>query len=140
MNNFINFVQIKNSNYDLLGASSSTLCMIHCLITPILFTAHATCSSTCSEISPFWWKIIDCVFLIISFLAIQQSAKTTTLKYIQTLMYSAWAFLAIIILNNMINLFNINHALIYLPALSLAGFHLYNRKYCACKEEKCCVA
>jgi len=132
-------VNLKKSRYDFIGALSSSLCMIHCLVTPFLFAAHATCSVTCSEISPIWWKTIDCLFLIVSLFAILHTAKNTSLKYMPILLCFSWLLLTVLIINNLLHIFNIPHALIYIPAIALTILHIYNRKYCTCKANECCV-
>ena len=69
---------MSNSNltYDKIGVISSTLCMIHCIITPFIFLAKA-CSISCCSDGPVLWQIIDYLFLGISFLQsiIQQKIR-----------------------------------------------------------------
>lgn len=127
-----------SSSTDLIGAASSSLCMVHCLLTPVLFAAHATSSVACSEIGPGWWKMIDFLFLIISFVAIRYTVKTTSSERMPSLMYITWSLLAILIINNFVHVLPIPHAMIYIPALSLSALHLYNRKYCRCQDDVCC--
>ena len=69
---------LYRSYTDIIGATSSTLCMLHCLLTPFLFAVHATSSVACSEIGHLWWKIIDFLFLFISIVAIRYTAKATS--------------------------------------------------------------
>ena len=130
---------LYRSYTDIIGATSSTLCMLHCLLTPFLFAVHATSSVACSEIGPLWWKIIDFLFLFISIVAIRYTAKATSLEFMPTILYVTWVALAILVINNFFNLLPIPHAAIYIPAMGLAALHLYNRKYCRCKEDSCCA-
>jgi len=125
---------------DIVGAISSTLCMVHCLLTPLLFAAHAASSVTCSEIGPLWWKLFDFVFLIVSIVAIRFAVKTTSLQHMPTLMYVTWGVLAILVVNNFFHVLPVPHAMIYVPAIGLAALHLYNRKYCTCRDGSCCTA
>ena len=62
---------------DNIGVLTSTLCMIHCLASPFLFIAQ-TCSATCCEATPIWWKWIDYLFLAISFFAIRRSTQVSS--------------------------------------------------------------
>ena len=62
-------------NSDLIGVLASTLCTIHCLVTPFIFLA-STCARDCCNGAPTWWLWIDYGFLIISFFAVYQSTKT----------------------------------------------------------------
>jgi hypothetical protein len=59
---------------DTFGAIASTLCMIHCFITPFIFLANTCIVGDC-ESSPSWWKNLDYIFLIISFFAVHSSVK-----------------------------------------------------------------
>ena len=65
-------------NSDYLGAAASGLCIIHCLLTPVLFVVQASSSLTCSEISPGWWSAIDYLFLAVTFFAIRATTRSTT--------------------------------------------------------------
>ena len=120
---------------DTFGAFASTLCMLHCFATPLLFIAQACPGGGC-EAAPAWWRSLDYVFLIISFFATQYSAKKTSLSWMPYALFISWALLAAYILIEAFHLFHISHALIYPPALSLVFLHLYNRKYCRCEEDQ----
>ena len=130
---------LTNSKSDFLGAFASSLCMVHCLATPLIFVMQASTAS-CSEVGPWWWRMIDYLFLIISIAAIYHSAKRTSLQWMPKALYTCWGILALLILNEGLHLLPIPHILIYLPAFSLVFLHLYNRKYCRYSTEKCCVA
>lgn len=127
-----------SSKSDLYGVLASSLCMIHCLATPLIFVVQAS-TTACSEIGPFWWRMMDYLFLVISIIAIHQSAQTTSSNWMPKAMYAGWGILAFMILNESLSLLPIPHILIYLPAFSLVFLHLYNRKYCQCKEAYCCA-
>ena len=117
---------------DNIGGIGSALCLVHCFVTPFLFAAQATVSSTCSDISPTWWKMIDLVFLAITFIAVWHSSKKTILTWMPSALYSFWICFAILVLNNFFQFFKIPHALIYIPAICLSGLHLHNRRSCRC--------
>ena len=53
-------IVLKNS--DTFGALASTLCLIHCILTPLLY------------VLPLWWKGLNLVFLLISFFAVYAGA------------------------------------------------------------------
>ena len=128
----------NNQKSDLFGVFASSLCMVHCLATPLIFVVQAS-TTRCSEIGPWWWRTIDYLFLIVSIIAIHYSAKATTLHWMPKALYGFWSFLAFLIVNESLHLLPISHALVYLPAFSLVFLHLYNRKYCQCNTDKCCV-
>ena len=139
MSNLKGTFSVRDTDYDFIGAGASVLCMIHCLLTPFLFAAQATVSSSCSEISPMWWKMVDYVFLIFTFFAIHYTSKASLLKWIPNVLYALWTILALLLVNKFYNLISIPHAIIYIPAISLTVLHLYNRNYCRCYKDKCCI-
>ena len=124
---------------DMFGILASSLCMIHCLATPLIFVVQA-CTASCCEAGPWWWRMIDYIFLVVSIAAIYHSAKTTSLKWMPTALYACWGILAFIIINEGVQLLTIPHVFIYIPAFSLVFLHLYNRKYCQCDTEETCCA
>lgn len=123
---------------DMFGAIASGLCLIHCLITPIIFAVQV-CSSSCCDAGPVWWSMIDYLFLVISIFAVYYSAKNTSITWMPYLLYISWAALALFILNERFEFFQINQAVNYIPAMSLVGLHLYNKKHCQCNTDSCCT-
>ncbi len=123
---------------DLFGAAASTICLIHCLITPLIFVAQ-TCSKTCCATAPTWWKIVDLIFLIISFFAVYHSTSITTKLGLKIGFWLSWIGLALLIINDNLNLFKLSHECVYLPSLGLIILHLYNRKQCKCSDNSCCA-
>ncbi|MFK7934800.1 MAG: MerC domain-containing protein [Saprospiraceae bacterium] len=128
----------RNNPSDLFGALASSLCVIHCVATPLIFVVQAS-AIRCSEIGPWWWRILDYLFLVVSIFAIYQSADKTSLAWMPKTMYIAWGVLAFLIINTTFHVLPIPHLLVYLPAFSLVFLHLYNRKYCRCATTKCCA-
>ncbi len=122
---------------DTLGAIASTLCVIHCLATPLLFIAH-TCSLGGCETTPVWWRNLDYFFLAISFFAIYRSVQTTSKNYMKYALWLNWGVLFSLILNEKQNWANFNEMITYAVAISLSILHLYNLKYCQCKNDICC--
>ena len=120
-----------NSESDIFGVVSSSLCLVHCIVTPLIFVVHAT-SVSCADVSPYWWKMIDYTFLLVSFGAIYHTTKQTVLNWIPYALFGGWMVLAILILNEAYHLISLPHMLVYIPSLSLAFLHLYNRRYCKC--------
>jgi len=125
-------------NADLLGALASGLCMIHCIATPFLFIAQ-TCSATCCEAAPNWWSWLDYAFLVISFIAVWQTGKTSSKNWVKYALWISWVLLLVTIINEKLILIALPEAAIYLPALALVALHFYNLKYCQCKTNGCCV-
>ena len=107
-----------NNKSDLFGVFASSLCMVHCLATPLIFVVQAS-TVRCSEIGPWWWRTIDYLFLLISIAAIYHSVKTTSFNWMPKAMYASWGILAFLIVNEGLYLLPIPHLLVYMPALSL---------------------
>ena len=121
---------------DSIGAIASMLCVVHCLVTPLLFIAHSCCEKGC-DAAPTWWKSIDFIFLTISFIAIYQSTRTTTHSAMKPILWSLWSLLTFLIVIQNINLLEVPETINFITAITLAFFHIYNLKYCQC-EAKCC--
>ena len=129
---------------DTIGSLASGLCLIHCLATPFLFVAYTGAAGHehghgHGHGSPAWWGVIDLVFLAVSLLAVVWSARNSSRNWMKGLLFLAWAGLALIILNEKMGWFHIPEEAIYVPALSLVGLHLYNRRYCQCSDEEGCA-
>lgn len=143
-----NFQLVKNisqNKSDLLGSLASGICLIHCLATPFLFVAHLgevghhMHSDQHHGASPFWWQMIDIAFLLVSFGAVYWSAKNSSKKWMKIALFISWTALALVILNEKLELFHWVEELIYLPSLSLIGLHLYNRRFCQCENDECLI-
>lgn len=123
---------------DIYGAWASSLCLVHCLATPLIFVLQASTANACAS-SPWWWSGIDFLFLLISGIAIYYSAQHTSAIWMPVALYIGWTILTILIINEKLHVFPLPHILTYVPALSLVALHLYNRKYCRCAGEECCA-
>ena len=123
---------------DVIGAFASFICMIHCLATPFLFIASA-CSKSCCASAPTWWIWLDFIFLFISFFAVYRSTNSTSKTWIKPVLWTSWiALLSFILIEHNSSLV-LSNFFKYISALSLAGFHIYNMKYCQCENDECCV-
>ncbi|SIQ64051.1 MerC domain-containing protein [Maribacter ulvicola] len=123
---------------DLLGTFANSLCLVHCIATPFLFLAQAG-AATCCDGPPMWWKFLDYLFLTISFLAVLWSTQNTTLKWTKLMLWLSWSVLAVILLNEKLELIPIPEVAIYIPAIALVILHLYNRNRCKCATGNCCA-
>ena len=129
---------ILTTKSDNLGMLISTLCFIHCLATPFLFIVH-TCSVTCCETTPIWWKGFDYLFLAIAFFAIRRSTQLGTNNSIKLGLWISWIVLLIVIITENIGLYHLSETYKFIAALTLVVLHLYNQKYCQCRNDKCCI-
>ena len=122
---------------DNIGVLASSLCLIHCIITPFIFIAQS-CTASCCDASPVWWQWIDYVFLVISFFAVYRSTQTTSKSIMKPLLWISWFIFFISILNERLNLFMAPQMFMNIAAINLVILHLYNLKFCQCKNDKCC--
>ena len=120
---------------DIIGASASGLCIIHCASTPILFLANLSVLPCC-EIIPLWWQLLNYLFLTISFIAVMSAVKKSTKVWLGIAFIVSWTFLFLAILIETYEIVMIPEILNYIPAFCLIALHLYNRKYCTCDD--CC--
>ncbi len=128
--------RIPKQNSDILGALSSGLCLIHCIATPFVFIAK-TCTDICCSTAPIWWTTIDYLFIIISFLAVYWSTKHSDASWMVYALWANWVVLCCIIVNEKLQMITLPEFSIYIPALALISLHMYNRKYCTCKNACC---
>lgn len=130
---------IVKSKEDLVGALASLLCFLHCASTPFLLTIIA--SPTASNKTLFFqlWGGIDLIFLCISLLAVIYAAKATAKQWVSFALWSSWIALTAVIFNEKQGWLHLPEVVNYIPALLLIFFHLYNRRYCQCQDENCCI-
>ena len=122
---------------DTIGAIVSTLCVVHCLLTPLLFVAQSY-TATHSHEAPFWWKNLDYLFILISIIAVYESTKKSTNKLIKAGLWMSWIMLFLLILNEKLVWIELDEIITYCVALTLSMLHIYNLNYCQCKTENCC--
>ena len=125
---------MKNIKYftlksDYFGVLTSLLCLLHCVITPLIFISYSSLNSEFST-SFSWWKNLDYVFIFISFFMVYFSTRISKIKIIKYLFWLSWIFLFLVIINEKINSFQFSEYLTYLAASILSLMHLYNLKYC----------
>ena len=123
---------MKSSQLDSIGILASSLCMIHCIGTPFLFVAKA-CTATCCSEAPIWWKIIDYIFLVVSFVAIYFINKNSSNQILKTTFWVCWFILLITIIDHSLNILNIPKNFVYFPAMLIVFLHFYNLRFCGCK-------
>ena len=130
-------MKIIDVNSDHVGVTASSLCMLHCFFTPLLFLSQATTVSLNQNI-PFLWQSLNFLFLLISFLAVYHTVKNSSRLSVKVLLVSSWLILTSLIINEFFEISSIPELYTYASSTSLAGLHVYNLKYCRCDDEKCC--
>lgn len=121
---------------DILGALASGLCLVHCIATPFLFLLPIGLET---DFVSIWWKQLDVIFLIISFLAVYKAASTTAAPLIKPALWLSWFALTFLLLNEKFEFYPLPEWITYIIAITLVLLHLYNRKYCQCKTDTCCT-
>ena len=122
------------SSSDIIGASASAMCFIHCLVTPFLFVAYSN-TVIIENTYPWWWGILD----IISLFAVYWSTYNTSKQFVKYTFWTLWILLALIIINEKWEIVHVAEVFIHLTTLGLVFLHFYNRRYCQCENDKCCV-
>ena len=128
----------NNFSADNVGMASSSLCLAHCIATPFIFIAQA-CTVSCCADSPVWWRAIDFIFLIISFVAVYFASKSSTKKWVKVTFYVLFGFVCLFIVNEHLGNFQLSRLFLYAPAFLLFALHLYNKKHVTCNDN-CCTA
>ena len=83
-------------NIDIYGIIVCTLCLLHCIATPLIFFSVAL-SNDNKILPPFLWKNLDYLFLAISLFIVYNSAKNTTKSIMKYLLGMSWPFKTLII-------------------------------------------
>jgi hypothetical protein len=118
-------------NIDIYGIIVCTLCVLHCIATPLIFISVA--ASNDNKISPlFLWKNLDYLFLVISLFIVYNSAKNTIKPIMKYLLGISWLILFLVITNEKICVLHLPELVTYVTSLNLAVIHLYNYRYCKC--------
>ena len=131
-------MRIVFKNSDNLGILSSTLCFIHCFTTPFIYMSFASLFNQ-NEFISFYWKGINLIFLVFSLIAVNRSTKKTTSQIIKPIFWFSWGFLFFVLFNEEVKFIELPELVSYLSAVNLAGIHVYNLKFCGCKDENCCT-
>tara|TARA_B100000989_G_scaffold118735_1_gene87440 strand:+ start:578 stop:961 length:384 start_codon:yes stop_codon:yes gene_type:complete len=118
-------------NIDIYGIIVCTLCVLHCIATPLIFFSVAV--SNDNKISPpFLWKNLDYLFLATSLFIVYKSAKNTTRPIMKYILGISWLGLFLVVINEKIGIFHITELVTYITSINLAVVHLYNYRYCRC--------
>ena len=123
---------------DTIGAINSSLCVAHCFATPFLFLTQAQTSLVELSTVPLWWQLLNYVFIVVSFFAVNRTVKNSSNQLVKSLLWVSWVFLSALILNEEFEIMHMPELLTYFAGISLASLHIYNLKYCQCEDENCC--
>ncbi len=130
----------NQSAADFFGAAVSSLCLIHCVLTPFVFVAKPILDGVgvhSGHEHTGWWGMLDPVFLTLSLLAVWYAAYHTPFLKIRLLFWAFWIVFATGLLLEM-NASPIGEWLMYAGSIALATTHVFNYRYCkACSNNRC---
>ncbi|RYD99974.1 MAG: MerC domain-containing protein [Sphingobacteriales bacterium] len=110
-------IKYKTKNYDLLGVSAALLCLVHCLLFPLLFFIPLGISH-----NPY----IDLLFLTLGVWSVYKTSKGS--KYASVKYLLGTGILLITISVGMDMLWHWHSPLMYIGAIALIAGHLINLK------------
>lgn len=121
-----NVMDFKNRKHtpDWIGITSSGLCLVPCLVLPVLIFLPFGFTIPGLE----YWDHLDYVFLISSFMACYFTSRRCTTKYMVALLWSFFGLLALSIL--LLKFSDIFEYTMYLASTGLIISHSANIKYC----------
>ena len=71
--------------------------------------------------------------------AVYKTSQNSSNQIVKTLLFVFWGILATLLISEEFELFHLPEFITYLTGLTLAGLHIYNKKYCQCVDDECCV-
>ena len=109
---------------DFAGAFFSFLCLIHCILTPIIFISSCTVAAVST--GHLLWGSFDYIFIFISLIAIYFSSKKTNSNYIFYALWICWVILSFYLINEKTHLIELNEITLYISSSYLVILHSYN--------------
>ena len=124
-------ITYKINRSDILGASASALCAIHCTLSPLLFALKPVLESTNGNHSHTagCWAALDYIFLVISLVAVWYSARHTNHSNIKWILWAAWGLFAFGLLSEPFDL-SFGKWLMYGGSFTLFITHWKNYQLC----------
>ena len=122
-------IKFLTNNSDIFGILTCSLCLVHCISTPLILLSLSSLNTKLS-MSYSWWSNLDYIFLIISFFMVYISVQTSRIKRMKLFFWLSWFFLFLVIINEKTELFEFSEYLAYLATTGLSLLHLFNLKYC----------
>lgn len=116
---------------DILGAFASGLCLIHCAITPVLFSIRPIIEGAALDFNHrgCCWAAMDYIFLLISLGAVWYSARYTSNNNIKRVLWIAWSAFTVGLLSEQWEI-SYSKWLMYAGSLGLIITHFHNYRYC----------
>ncbi len=122
-------IKFLTNNSDFFGVLTCSLCLVHCISTPLIIISLSSLNTKLS-MSYSWWSNLDYVFLLISFFMVYFSTQITKAKWMKYFFWLSWFSLLLIIINEKTELYQFTEYATYFSVTVLSLLHLYNLKYC----------
>ncbi len=111
----LNTTFMKSKILDVVGISAAVLCLIHCVVFPLLMIVPLGISH-----NPF----VDLAFLLIGAIVVYRISKKTRIKWLKALFAVSILLISVSVFADMI--FEVHLPLIYFGAAGLIAGHLIN--------------
>lgn len=112
-------METNTSKFDWAGILSASLCVVHCLLTPVLIILLSDTA---------WWHQVSYFFLAVSFYAAFRATQHSRASKILTLIWLSFLILAFSILFE--DAYPWLHEVSYLASFGLVAGHILNIRYC----------
>lgn len=109
----------SHNKADFIGIISSCICLVHCIVMPIIFLTHSAIHST---------NYLDYIFLIVSFHAVFQATKYSNSKIIIVILWASFILFMIGILGGEENLKI--HIIGMIGSVGQTIGHIFNINHC----------
>ncbi len=127
----------KSSYSDWLGVLASGLCVAHCAMIPLIFSAKPVFYGMIDRQvhNHGAWASLDYIFLVLGLLAVYYSARHTAHVTLKWILWLAWGVFAFGLLSEPLEL-SFGKWLMYASSITLVIAHIGNYRYRQqCKNE-----
>lgn len=120
---------ISKQKSDFLGIAISGLCVLHCALTPILFSISPLFGKAISKHptlhGPWYWEVLDLVFLLSGLFAVYLSNHRKKNNKVKALLWITWIILAIGLMFEYLHI-SFGIYIMYLGSLGLIVAHSFS--------------
>lgn len=117
-------LMIRNHS-DSIGILAGSICLVHCLATPLLFVVKSCTHASC-EAAPMWWQLMDYAFLAIALGAIVTTKSNTRFAWLKGSLWVSWLALLGVLLSHSFDIVHISTIVSYIPPLLIVALHSFN--------------
>ncbi len=129
---------MTSKHSDSVGILASSICLVHCLATPLLFVVKSCAHASC-EAAPMWWQMLDYVFLAIAAAAIVTTKSNTQFAWLKSSLWLSWFGLLAVLLSHSLEIIHISTIVSYIPPLLIVALHTLNVVTQRKSTHSCCT-